>query len=213
MLAGVTVDELLVAILELEGGEHVTNFYRSNGCCPLPTDTRDAPAERIDRFRHHLHQRLDAPVVLVGEAAGWRGARQTGVPFTSPIQVGGSTGEASATVVQRALDELGLTDEVLLWNACLLHPHRSTIPNSNQAPPAKAIDQCMALLEEIIAGKLVVAVGRRAEQAVGRIVGGRVDRAGTAPRAATAVSVRHPSFGGAREFRSGLAGVAKHLYM
>lgn len=208
-----TVEELLAAVLELGGGTHVANFYTDNGCCPLQSDTPEAPAQRLERLRDHLVRHLDAPVVLVGEAAGWRGARQTGIPFTSPVQVGsGTTGEASATIVRHALNNLGLVEDVLLWNACLLHPHATTNAESNVAPPARAIDECLQLLEAVGSGKLIVAVGRQAEQAVSRVTGRPLERAGVAPTNAVAVSVRHPSFGGAPAFRQGMAEVARHRY-
>src|SRR5437763_265206 len=38
---------------------------------------------RRARLREHLTAHADAPFVLVGEAAGYRGARVSGVPFTS----------------------------------------------------------------------------------------------------------------------------------
>src|SRR5215470_7308873 len=71
-----------------------------------------------DRLRLYLGARADAEVVLVGEAAGYRGARISGVPFTSERQLSGSgPAEASATIVHRVLAELGLDEDVLLWNA------------------------------------------------------------------------------------------------
>lgn len=211
MLVGVTAAELLASILELDSLEHVTNFYRGNGCCPLPTDTAAAPVERQSRLRDHLKDRLGSPLVLVGEAAGWRGARQTGIPFTSPAQLGGVGSEGSATIVKRALADLGLEDEVLLWNACLLHPHRAGSPESNVAPPALAVDQCLEVLEQVMSGKLVVAIGRRAERAVSRIRGAAVKPAEQASAGDVAVAVRHPSFGGADLFRAGLRDVARRL--
>jgi hypothetical protein len=63
---------------------------------------------RRDRLRAYLDARADAPIVLVGEAAGYRGARVSGLPFTSERQVSGrGPAEATATVVHRELAELG----------------------------------------------------------------------------------------------------------
>ena len=78
---------------------------------------------RRERLRAYLEQHATAPVILVGEAAGYRGARISGVPFTSERQLTGTgTAEASATIVHRALRELGVEDDVLLWNVVPTHP-------------------------------------------------------------------------------------------
>ena len=48
----------------------------------------------------------DAELLLVGEAAGYRGARVSGVAFTSERQLTGSgPAEATATIVHRVLHE------------------------------------------------------------------------------------------------------------
>src|SRR4051812_37821456 len=47
-------------------------------------------AERLaERLTSYLEARADAPVLLVGEAAGYRGARVSGIPFTSERQLTG----------------------------------------------------------------------------------------------------------------------------
>lgn len=213
MLADVTVDEIMAGVLALDGRDHVTNFYRDNGCCPLQTDTDFAPSERAERLRVHLALRHGVDTVIVGEAAGWRGARQTGLPFTSPNQIGGTTAEASATIVKAVLTDVGLVDGVLLWNACLLHPHKPSNPRSNIAPPRRALNECLELLEEVTRNKFVVAVGRSAERAVGKVLGSVVENVAAAAPAARAVGVRHPSYGGARQFRDGLIDVAARVYL
>ena len=43
-----------------------------------------------NRLGAYLEQRLEARYVLVGEAAGYRGARVSGIPFTSERQLTGN---------------------------------------------------------------------------------------------------------------------------
>src|ERR671936_2898650 len=74
-------------------------------------------ALRRRRLAEYLDARRDAPFLLVGEAAGYRGARVSGLPFTSERQLSGhGPAEATATIVHRVLDALGLDKHVLLWN-------------------------------------------------------------------------------------------------
>jgi uracil-DNA glycosylase len=83
------------------------NFYRDG----------EGAARRRERLADYLAARRDAPFLLVGEAAGYRGARVSGVPFTSERQLSGEgPAEASATIVQRVLEEVGIAEDVLLWN-------------------------------------------------------------------------------------------------
>ncbi len=88
-----------------------------------------------ERLGEYLETRRDAPLLLVGEAAGYRGARVSGIPFTSERQLtGAGPAEATATVVHRVLAELGLEEDVLLWNLVPTHPHRPGNPSSNRPP-------------------------------------------------------------------------------
>ena len=136
------------------------------------------------RLAGYLERRSGAPVLLVGEAAGYRGARVSGLPFTSERQLTGSgPAEASATIVHRVLAELGLGDQVLLWNVVPTHPGT---PGTNRHPTRDEVDASRTFLHELTAGRRVIAVGRLAEAVLG------------------APYVRHPSHGGAAEFRDGL---------
>jgi uracil-DNA glycosylase family 4 len=137
-----------------------------------------------ERLRRYLLSRADATLLLVGEAPGYRGARVSGIPFTSERQLtGAGPGEASATIVHRILRELGLEDDVLLWNVVPTHPGT---PATNRRPTRVEVDSSTPFLRELAAGRRVVAVGRLAEGVLG------------------APYVRHPSRGGARAFRNGL---------
>lgn len=125
--------------------------------------------------------------MLVGEAAGYRGARVSGVPFTSERQLTGTgPAEASATVVHRVLAELGLAEEVLLWNVVPTHPHEPGRPYSNRRPTRDEVESSSRFLEGVARGRRVIAVGRLAQAVTG------------------APYVRHPAHGGAAAFRDAL---------
>ena len=138
-----------------------------------------------DRLRRYLDERADARLLLVGEAAGYRGARVSGIPFTSERQLTGSgPAEATATIVHRALAALGLTDDVLLWNVVPTHPGTAC---SNRPPTRAEVEAGVGFARRLTAGRDVLAIGRVAAAVL------------------DAPYVRHPSHGGAARFLSGLA--------
>ena len=136
------------------------------------------------RLARYLEARVEAPLLLVGEAAGYRGARVSGIPFTSERQLT-NTGpaEATATIVHRVLRELEVEDDVLLWNVVPTHPGT---PDSNRPPTRGEVDAGLPFARELAGGRRVLAVGRVAEAALG------------------APYIRHPSRGGASAFRETL---------
>jgi hypothetical protein len=110
------MEELIEKVARARIGE-TFNFYR---------DGRGA-ATRRERLREYLGSRRDASFLLVGEAAGYRGARISGIPFTSERQLTGrGPAEATATIVHRVLAELGIEHDVLLWNVVPTHPGTET---------------------------------------------------------------------------------------
>jgi uracil-DNA glycosylase family 4 len=139
---------------------------------------------RRERLRAYLQSHMHARTILVGEAAGYRGARVSGIPFTSERQLSGSgPAEATATIVHRTLRELGIEDDVLLWNVVPTHPGT---PRSNRRPTRAEVAAARPFLAELIRGRRVVAVGRLAAAVL------------------DAPYVRHPSHGGAAGFRAGI---------
>jgi uracil-DNA glycosylase len=136
------------------------------------------------RLEHYLDERTDAPLLLVGEAAGYRGARISGIPFTSERQLTGTgPAEATATIVHGVLAELELEDDVLLWNVVPTHPGTAS---SNRAPTRGEVEAGLPFARDLARGRRVVAVGRIAEAAL------------------AAPYVRHPSRGGGAVFRATL---------
>ena len=136
-----------------------------------------------ERLEEYLEAKRSTSIVLVGEAAGYRGARISGIPFTSERQLTGTgPAEATATIVHRVLDELGIEGDVLLWNVVPTHPHEPGHPRTNRRPSRAEIDASSRFLESVVPGRRVVAVGRLAQRVTG------------------APYVRHPSHGGGAAF-------------
>ena len=170
------MDELIERVASARIGE-TFNFYR---------DGRGATTRR-ERLREYLESRRAAPLLLVGEAAGYRGARVSGIPFTSERQLTGrGPAEATATIVRRVLAEFGLEEQTLCWNVVPTHPHLPGRPETNRRPTGSEVRAARPLLNELAVGRKVIAVGRLAQSVL------------------DAPYVRHPSHGGAAEFRSGL---------
>jgi uracil-DNA glycosylase len=148
------------------------NFYRYG----------DGAATRRRRLRAYLESHTETELLLVGEAAGYRGARVSGIPFTSERQLtGGGPSEAAATIVRRTLEELELT--AVCWNVVPTHPGTAT---TNRRPTRAEVAAGRPYLEEVASERRILAVGRLAAAVTG------------------APYVRHPSHGGAAEFRAGL---------
>jgi uracil-DNA glycosylase len=134
------------------------------------------------RLEEYLAAREHVRILIVGEAPGYRGARVSGLPFTSERQLSGTgPAEATATIVQSVLAEL--EEDVLCWNVVPTHPGTGS---SNRRPTKGEVEQGRRFLERLSRGRRTVAVGRLAQAVTG------------------APYVRHPSHGGAEEFRRGL---------
>src|SRR5438093_13437942 len=90
----VTIDWIIASLASARIGDTFNQYSRS----PL----------RCERLESYLEARWHARLLLVGEAAGYRGARMSGVPFTSERQLtGAGPAEATATIVPRVLESLG----------------------------------------------------------------------------------------------------------
>lgn len=139
------------------------------------------------RLAAYLALRASARILLVGEAAGYRGARVSGIPFTSERQLSGRPpAEATATVVHSVLAELEVERDVLLWNLVPTHPHEAGNPQSNRRPTRNEVEAGRSFLHRLARGRRAVPVGRLAHAELG------------------GPYIRHPANGGAREFRAAL---------
>ena len=174
----------------------------------LPINT---PASKLERLAAHLD--CKPKLILCGEAPGWRGARYSGIAFTSeklllqgviPRVESPRTrlttrptplSEPSATIVWKSLYRLGIAESTVLWNAVQLQPMGANGPTSNRTPKRHEVQygaKGLEMLREAFPTARIVAVGKQAQAAMGAV--------GIEPVAC----IRHPSFGGSTEFNAGL---------
>jgi hypothetical protein len=204
------LDTILGAISAFNG-ENVFNPWRDSD----PLDVSDPPhyAAHYRRERLFRHFNCIPRYLLVGEAPGYQGCHFSGVPFTHEAllmdgaipRIGALSAritsrpkpwrEPSATIVWRTLHELRIADDVVMWNAFAWHPHKPGEPMSNRAPTKDEPYSGQNILQAVcdyFGGAKLIAVGRVAEKALKLL------------RLTADAAVRHPSMGGAAEFRDGL---------
>jgi uracil-DNA glycosylase len=150
----------------------------------------DAAARRLLRLKAHVtgmaftSERLIAAGVIPRVPASVARLSTRHLPWSEP----------SATIVWKALHELGMAETTLLWNAYPWHPHKPGDLQSNRTPTpterAAGLPVLEALLKAQPAAQLF-AVGRNAEASLRDIN-------------LAATPLRHPAMGGATLFRSQL---------
>jgi uracil-DNA glycosylase len=172
-------------------------------------DVPDAPVIRRENLRLYLASFQEKPrVLVVGEAAGPRGCRFSGVPFTGEKHICATTGfPFTGERSSRGNLRVSPTSKIfwremrprhplfLAWDCVPFHPHKQGEPLSIRTPSLAEIRDQSKLLAEIVRALQpvrVVAIGRKAEKAL-RVQG------------INCTYVRHPSQGGARRFAEGMS--------
>lgn len=171
-------------------------------------DLADAPDIRYRMMRSILSSasRIGTDSLWVGRDLGYRGGRRTGLAMTDDYslynhaQRWNATGERStmgpmvkertATAVWQLLNVIEV--KVFLWNVFPFHPHRHDSPFSNRQHTSAEGRVGLLLLSELIyllRPRSIVAIGLQAAGAVRSIENGE-----------RCIYVRHPSYGGQREF-------------
>lgn len=179
-----------------------------------------APAIRRDHLRRYLAERLGrARVLLVAEAAGYQGAKFSGIAMTSERQLvaSGEIGsdffdgprrrtsreavrpagftEPTATIVWGKMREAGLAGrDWVNWNTFAWHPQGADALR-NRTPTPEEFRAGLAALQAFLAlfPKVpVVAVGEKARGVLAELA------------VPVVAAVRHPANGGATAFREGM---------
>lgn len=154
----------------------------------------------------------DVESLWIGRDLGYRGGRKTGLALTDQINVeahlrrwgvtsggkvvvkGIAQAERTASVIWQMLEEIETS--VFLWNVFPLHPHEADNPFSNRAHTSKeraAGEEVLDGLISLLRPKRLVAIGQDAMKSSLRCAGER-----------QVIAVRHPSYGGLRDFQKGL---------
>ena len=200
------LEDVVFPLPSLETGKYpLFNLYRD---LDPQLDLPDAPAIRRANLRSYLESLPGLPpLLLVGEAPGWHGCRFSGVPFTSEAQLTGAklpfsgqissqvdkpNAESSATVFWKVMQPYH--PHFFVWSSLPFHPHKPDQPLSNRTPTRQELRSFLPVLTGVVrlfSPKLVLAIGRQAEQALEWLD-------------IPALSVRHPSHGGAALFESGV---------
>jgi uracil-DNA glycosylase len=174
----------------------------------LNVDLPNADKIRRKNLRSYLMSFPKRPsIVVIGEAPGPRGCRFSGVPFTSEAQLCKGIlpfkglqssindtpySENTATIFWKVM--LHHFPKFFMWNCVSYHPHKPGEILSIRNPTKNEIVIYSKLLSEIlllIKPKHLVAVGRSAEFALNEI-------------GFPYIYVRHPSCGGAKDFRTSI---------
>lgn len=182
----------------------------------VPFDLPDAPAIRRANLTHILRSAAASGVddLWIGLELGHNGGRRTGLAMTDDAHLkehgrrfdvadsvrcatrAGPTKEMTAGIVWGALERI--ERRVFLWNVVPVHPHRAAEPLSNRRHTSEERSACLPQLQnliELLRPQRLVAVGGHASTALKRC-------------GYPYVAVRHPAFGGKRQFLEQVADLA-----
>jgi uracil-DNA glycosylase len=185
--------------------ENVFNPYSDR--CEIH-DLDDAPDRRAKALLCMLEAAAETEVdaVWIGRDLGYRGGRRTGLALTDDVHLsvhatrwkitverataGSPVSERTAAVIWSML--ASVTAHVFLWNVFPFHPHEPGNPFSNRAHRSserRVGEEVMAELIAMLRPRRLVAIGNDATKSALKLAG-----------ISSVLQVRHPSYGGQRDF-------------
>jgi hypothetical protein len=171
-------------------------------------DVFNAPRCRANMLTEFLEAAVGTEIdaLWIGRDLGHRGGRRTGLALTDdvhlsthasrwnvPVQratTGSMVAERTAAVIWSMLTLVSVP--IFLWNVFPFHPHEPDNPFSNRShkPSERAVgEELLVELVSMLKPRRIVAIGNNAAMSAARLAG-----------KAHFAKVRHPSYGGQRDF-------------
>jgi uracil-DNA glycosylase len=194
-----------VSSLREQKFENVFNPYSDR--CDVH-DVDDAPNRRAKTLSGMLEAAVNAEIdaLWIGRDLGYRGGRRTGLALTDDVHLsihatrwnisverataGSMVAERTAAVIWSML--ACVTAHVFLWNVFPFHPHEPGKPFTNRPhrPSERAVgEEVLAELIAMLRPRRLVAIGNDATKSALKLA-----------RIGPVLQVRHPSYGGQRDF-------------
>jgi hypothetical protein len=190
---------------------HLENVFNPYSDTCLVHDLASGPAVRRKNLRDYLTavEALDTDTIWMGRDLGYRGGRRTGLaltderhlvevpssyPGTFPMRAthGPAVFERTASEIWSILRQLERPP--MLWNVFPFHPHDANEQFSNRRFRAAELAEVKELNYALITWlgiRHIICIGRDAAEYAGGL-GLKAD------------CIRHPSYGGVKDFRAGV---------